>query len=82
MAKIYAKAQKVSDKELAEVVIHRNKFHGEWNYEIHPTKCRITNINCLATPMGINLIEKQQKGGSIQTEKLISKSLANHASRP
>jgi hypothetical protein len=32
----YEKGRKVSDQELDECVIVRNKFHGEWNYEIHP----------------------------------------------
>jgi hypothetical protein len=32
----YEKGRKVSDAELAECVIKRNAFHGEWNYEIHP----------------------------------------------
>jgi hypothetical protein len=32
----YNKGRKVSDSELAECVIKQNKFHGEWNYEIHP----------------------------------------------
>ena len=32
----YAKGIKVSDRELAECLIRRNEFHGEWNYEIHP----------------------------------------------
>ena len=32
----YNKGRKVSDAELAECVIKRNEFHGEWNYEIHP----------------------------------------------
>jgi hypothetical protein len=27
---------KVSDAELNACKIKRNKFHGEWNYEIHP----------------------------------------------
>jgi transposase len=35
-ASIYEKGRKVSDQELGECVIVRNKFHGEWNYEIHP----------------------------------------------
>jgi len=26
----------VSDVDLEAVNIHRNKFHGEWNYEIRP----------------------------------------------
>ena len=37
--KKYEKARKVSDIELAEVYIKRNKFHGDWNYEIHPRSC-------------------------------------------
>jgi len=32
----YAKGRKVSDAELAECVIKRHAYHGEWNYEIHP----------------------------------------------
>jgi transposase len=32
----YQKSKKVSDDKLAEVVIKRNKFHGEWNYQILP----------------------------------------------
>jgi hypothetical protein len=32
----YEKGKKVSDEELAECNIKRNKYHGEWNYEIHP----------------------------------------------
>jgi transposase len=32
----YEKGRKVTDEELAECLINRNKFHGEWNYEIHP----------------------------------------------
>jgi hypothetical protein len=34
--KEYPDKLKVSDEELAEVRIHRNRFHGEWNYEIRP----------------------------------------------
>ena len=34
--KQYEKGRKVSAKQLEEVTIKRNKFHGEWNYEIHP----------------------------------------------
>lgn len=33
---IYEKAIKISDKELAEINIIRNEFHGEWNYIIKP----------------------------------------------
>ena len=32
----YEKGRKVSDTEFAEIHIKRNKFHGDWNYEIHP----------------------------------------------
>ena len=32
----YEKGRKVSDQELSEVQIKRNKFHGEWNYEVTP----------------------------------------------
>lgn len=34
----YKKGRKVTDAELAECVIKRRQFHGEWNYEIHPRK--------------------------------------------
>jgi len=34
--KNYPPSIKVSDAELEAVNIHRNKFHGEWNYEIRP----------------------------------------------
>ena len=34
--KKYEKGRKVSDAELNELHIKRNKFHGDWNYEIHP----------------------------------------------
>ena len=32
----YEKGRKVSDEEMAECDIRPNKYHGEWNYEIHP----------------------------------------------
>jgi transposase len=32
----YPAGVKVSDEALAQVKIKRDKFHGEWNYEIHP----------------------------------------------
>ena len=32
----YEKGRKVSDEELAECNIKRHRYHGEWNYEIHP----------------------------------------------
>ena len=35
---ISEKGRKVPDVELAECIIKRNKFHGDWNYEIHPRR--------------------------------------------
>lgn len=32
----YEKGRKVTDEELAEVNIRPSRFHGEWNYVIHP----------------------------------------------
>lgn len=37
-AKLYLKGRKISAEEFDEISIKRNKFHGEWNYEIHPNK--------------------------------------------
>jgi len=34
----YPAGIKVSDQELAQVKIRRDKFHGDWNYEIQPRK--------------------------------------------
>jgi len=34
----YRTGIKISDKELAEVNIERNDFHGEWNYRIYPRR--------------------------------------------
>jgi len=36
--KKYAKGRKVADHEIQKIRIKRNRFHGEWNYEIHPRK--------------------------------------------
>jgi hypothetical protein len=33
----YETGRKVSDEELAAVNLHRDEFHGEWNYRIRPT---------------------------------------------
>ena len=38
--KKYEKGRKVTNDEIAELHIKRNKFHGEWNYEIHPRSMR------------------------------------------
>ena len=35
--RLYEKGRKVSDDALSECRLFRNKFHGEWNYEIRPT---------------------------------------------
>lgn len=32
----YPAGRKVSDKEVAEIELHRDSFHGEWNYTISP----------------------------------------------
>jgi hypothetical protein len=34
----YEKGRKVSNTELEGCQIKRHRFHGEWNYEIHPRK--------------------------------------------
>jgi hypothetical protein len=34
----YRKGRKVTKAEMAEIHLTPNKFHGEWNYEIHPRK--------------------------------------------
>lgn len=33
---VYPAGTKIDDKELAGVRLKRDKFHGDWNYEIHP----------------------------------------------
>ena len=33
---IYPTGIKVSDKEVAAIDIRRDKFHGDWNYTLHP----------------------------------------------
>jgi len=33
----YETGRKVSDEELAAVNLHRDEFHGDWNYRIRPT---------------------------------------------
>ena len=34
----YESGVKVSDQEIAQMKLRRDKFHGDWNYEIHPRK--------------------------------------------
>ena len=36
--KDYPKGRKIMDKQMVELNIRRNAFHGEWNYEIHQRK--------------------------------------------
>jgi hypothetical protein len=36
--KTYKKGIKVSKEEMEKINIHKNKFHGEWNYTIKPTR--------------------------------------------
>ncbi len=37
-SKLYLKGRKVTAEQFDEISIKRNKFHGEWNYEIHPNE--------------------------------------------
>jgi hypothetical protein len=32
----YPAGTKIGDRELAEVRLKRDKFHGDWNYEVSP----------------------------------------------
>jgi transposase len=34
----YEKGRKISDADFAEIHVKRHKFHGDWNYEIHPRR--------------------------------------------
>ena len=34
--KVYQKGIEVAESQLSDCIIKRNKFHGDWNYEIHP----------------------------------------------
>jgi hypothetical protein len=36
--KVYPKGIKISDKELTEINLTPEKFHGEWNYTIKPNE--------------------------------------------
>jgi hypothetical protein len=36
----YNKGRKISDKEMATLNLKPHRFHGEWNYEIHPREAR------------------------------------------
>jgi hypothetical protein len=32
----YPKGVKVPEEEMAEIRLRRHRFHGDWNYTIHP----------------------------------------------
>ena len=32
----YPKGRRISDKQMQEVDLRPNPFHGDWNYSIHP----------------------------------------------
>jgi hypothetical protein len=34
----YPTGKKISDEQMKEINLTADKFHGEWNYSIHPTK--------------------------------------------
>ncbi len=34
--RVYETGKRVSDKQLAQVNLHPDKWHGKWNYAIHP----------------------------------------------
>ena len=34
----YVKGIKIKDAEMAALGIHKNDFHGEWNYTLNPVK--------------------------------------------
>ncbi|MGA3028477.1 MAG: ISAzo13 family transposase, partial [Bryobacteraceae bacterium] len=40
----YPAGVKVSDKQMAELNLHRHKFHGEWNYTLRPNHCNSGNV--------------------------------------
>jgi uncharacterized membrane protein len=40
----YQTGIKISDKEMAELKIKKEDFHGEWNYKIYPRKIQICSI--------------------------------------
>jgi hypothetical protein len=40
----YPAGVKVSDKQMAELNLHRHKFHGEWNYTLRPKHCTSGNV--------------------------------------
>ena len=36
----YAKGRKISNKDMATLNLKPHRFHGDWNYEIHPREAR------------------------------------------
>lgn len=37
----YNKGARITDAQMKELSLHRNKFKGEWNYELHPRKMKL-----------------------------------------
>ena len=42
---VYPKGIVVSDREMADLNITRDPFHGEWNYTIHPSEPSVRAVN-------------------------------------
>jgi predicted transcriptional regulator len=34
----YPDGVKISDEQMAQINLHRHRFHGDWNYTIRPVK--------------------------------------------
>ncbi len=41
---LYPKGIKISDKQMAEVQLRREEFHGDWNYSILPRSLEAGNV--------------------------------------
>jgi len=46
--RVYAKGRRISDKQLAQVDLEPNVFHGEWNYTIHPLKAQASSSHVIS----------------------------------
>ena len=55
----YPTGRKVTDDEIKRVNLKQNKFHGEWNYTIHPSA-----LQAKLLPLFIDTALGQQCGGS------------------
>jgi hypothetical protein len=38
----YPKGVTITDEQLATLLLHRHKFHGDWNYTLRPTRPRLS----------------------------------------